>query len=276
MTHPRVVPHTAILILVFFAGAVPAAAVGQTCEWPDDSPCAENEFCKHPVVGYCAGGEPGTCTPYPTDCPDVEEPVCGCDRITYRNACEADAVGMSVWWLGPCPQYCGGIEGLGCDNAPEEVCIYRQAGCCCDLGGFCVPVPESCPDICAPVCSCDLETYNSRCLATQAGRNVYWEAECDRSVIRRVSFFPMQRMYWDANSQAAAYNVYRKVRDGAATDLGDCYMSGIVTNYTWIDEDPAPGAVWLLQVTGELPEGEGAMGLGEGCAPRLPAEPCSP
>jgi hypothetical protein len=32
----------------------------------------------------------------PQGCPDVWQPVCGCDEVTYGNACEAEAVGMNV------------------------------------------------------------------------------------------------------------------------------------------------------------------------------------
>ena len=37
-------------------------------------------------------------------CPEVYEPVCGCDGITYQNACVAETCfGLKSWTVGPCP-----------------------------------------------------------------------------------------------------------------------------------------------------------------------------
>lgn len=63
-----------------------------------------------PQFYYCAtdpgdcGGEfgPGICTPVPTECADIDDPVCGCDNENFANACEAAAVGVSVKHYGPC------------------------------------------------------------------------------------------------------------------------------------------------------------------------------
>ena len=36
-------------------------------------------------------------------CPDVFDPVCGCDGVTYSNACEAESRGLTHWTHGLCP-----------------------------------------------------------------------------------------------------------------------------------------------------------------------------
>ena len=44
-------------------------------------------------------------------CPDVVEPVCGCDDETYDNACLAAAEGVNVAFEGECDEgqeTCGG------------------------------------------------------------------------------------------------------------------------------------------------------------------------
>lgn len=62
--------------------------------------CAPGEYCD---LGPLCGGAGGpSCIPRPTGCDDIFAPVCGCDRMTYSNACEAAAVGMTVEHIGEC------------------------------------------------------------------------------------------------------------------------------------------------------------------------------
>jgi len=67
--------------------------------------CSDDEYCDtEPERRSCADGEwSGYCRPRPTECPDDETPVCGCDGETYANGCLAAM--LDDWGIqhdGPC------------------------------------------------------------------------------------------------------------------------------------------------------------------------------
>ena len=65
--------------------------------------CSNTEYCAKPV-GVCGNGT-GYCNSLPGAdemCPQIYEPVCGCDGNTYSNACEATKFGINVTHAGAC------------------------------------------------------------------------------------------------------------------------------------------------------------------------------
>jgi hypothetical protein len=65
--------------------------------------CGHGHFCDFGGKAQCGRAEaPGVCEPRPQACIELFDPVCGCDAITYGNACAANAAGVGVDHAGPC------------------------------------------------------------------------------------------------------------------------------------------------------------------------------
>ncbi len=243
---------------------------GIQCSDPDD-------FCKLDI-GECCCDFFGVCTPFPTACPAIFDPVCGCDGVTYGNECEAGRAGVSVEHLGPCVQTCGGIAGQPCDAG--EYCKFPDGECCCDQQGVCEPIPGACPAVCDPVCGCDGNTYANGCEAAAAGASIEHRGACfdTGSLVGGVRFVSSTRMGWAPEPGALGYNVYvKRLLHLPPEDFGNCLHHGIADPQAPVNEDPLlPGELWMLQVTAVFVQGEGPMGIGDNCRVRQPNSRCGP
>lgn len=144
-------------------------------ECKENAQCADAEYCaKRP--GQC--DSLGTCQERPRVCPLYFDPVCGCDGVTYGNACEAAMAGVNVAHPGRCEARCGGIAGFVCPD-PNQLCQFPPGTCdVVDNMGICVDPPELCPTVYDPVCSCDGVTYTNECEAFRAGAQIDYKGEC--------------------------------------------------------------------------------------------------
>lgn len=76
---------------------------GEACGSRGLPECAEGSFCDFPPGANCGRADaPGRCAPKPELCTFEFNPVCGCDGVTYGNACAAEAAGVSVELAGEC------------------------------------------------------------------------------------------------------------------------------------------------------------------------------
>ena len=164
---------TARFLAACFATAIVSVAQpGLTMDCAGNLECSEGAFCEFPI-GECSGV--GVCAPQPTNCEPVFDPVCGCDGVTYENACSAAASGVSVVFARECH------IPLGCKtdaNCPTGSFCEFEAGTC-GGEGFCTVPPEGCSADYDPVCGCDGRSYSNACMAAAAETSVAYEGLCD-------------------------------------------------------------------------------------------------
>jgi hypothetical protein len=70
---------------------------GSACGGRAGAMCLDGLFCDYPEDALCGAADgPGVCTAIPQFCPDIWQPVCGCDGSIYGNSCEAASASVSV------------------------------------------------------------------------------------------------------------------------------------------------------------------------------------
>jgi len=95
----------------------------------NDGDCPNGTFCSS-EPGVCAG--PGVCETIPDYCVPEDEPVCGCDGLTYSGDCLRRRASVALLAEGECPLGCadgdgdgfgagGGCAGPDCNDNDDDV-----------------------------------------------------------------------------------------------------------------------------------------------------------
>jgi hypothetical protein len=90
-------------ILTAVNHALTACPGPRVCGGIDGLPCGSGEVCDLRDPTCAVLNLLGVCVSRPEICPDVFDPVCGCDGVTYANECLRLNVGAKLAHAGACP-----------------------------------------------------------------------------------------------------------------------------------------------------------------------------
>ena len=160
-------------------------AGARSCGGLVGQPCPNGQYCNYPSTALCGAADaPGQCAVIPSACTLELKAVCGCDDITYDNACFAAMAGSSVRTetacssSSPAGKTCGGLSGAQCPSG--QYCNFPASAQCgaADQTGTCAVIPQLCTQEYNPVCGCDDMTYANPCAAASAGVSARAQGPC--------------------------------------------------------------------------------------------------
>jgi hypothetical protein len=141
------------------------------CE--DVADCPAGLYCEKPSCDAPSG----VCEPFPIECGDDEQPVCGCDGITYFDDCLRTQNGIAASTAGSChlegASTCAGSMNALCpDGTVCALLLGTNSSCASFPEGSCWVLPARCP---SPDASAD--TWDP-CQAGQMGQGQHCLDTC--------------------------------------------------------------------------------------------------
>lgn len=142
--------------------------------------CPSGHYCS---VDGC--GQQGTCAAIPAAESSAEQPVCGCNGVTYWNGSVAARARMSVRMSGPCAAGTPYLKTCDGDTEcpGESSCAMTAAGalaCVTTREGTCWALPSTCPAAAATHRRCGVgkQPCFTRCDAIEREEKVYEDKTC--------------------------------------------------------------------------------------------------
>jgi hypothetical protein len=92
--------------------------------------CPDGHYCELRDPGFCTPlvtDSSGVCIRIPEECPDADEPLCGCDGETYSSHCDLHMAQMQFTLPSHCEMDCTDAD---CDPVPPT-CLPMPNGSCC-------------------------------------------------------------------------------------------------------------------------------------------------
>lgn len=100
----RTIPGWAPLLVAIVFLSLPSAgrADEKVCDATRKGACGPGQYCLKTPKACQSESAKGVCVSRPRVCPQIFQPVCGCDGQTYPNACVAGSRGVSIAHSGRC------------------------------------------------------------------------------------------------------------------------------------------------------------------------------
>jgi hypothetical protein len=153
---------------VFDGGTGGDSLPGKTCGGFSGEQCPSDQFCDFGRNSCGATDETGICVMRPLGCPDLFDPVCGCDGQIHGNSCDANAAGVDLDAFGSCPLEPGAFRcGFRQCQIFSEYCQHAGSDIGGEPDGFACNVLPPCASQTA-TCTC-LQDANEPCADTCAG-----------------------------------------------------------------------------------------------------------
>jgi hypothetical protein len=119
-----------------------------------------------------------------SNCDKSNNPVCGCDGMTYPSDCSRQNSKVAKDYDGDCN------DGGGCDDCCDsnadckkpigskyDMFCQKEDGMCAGTGMCAISYPI-CVGLFAPVCGCDGKTYSNECKANANGVSIQSNEPC--------------------------------------------------------------------------------------------------